>query len=425
MQDAITVDDAAPARSASAQLTHAPVVIEVRNLSKTFRIPEQKIDTLKERMLHPRHGTAYRELHALRDVSFDVRKGEFFGIVGRNGSGKSTLLKLLASIYRADSGRVRMAGRMAPFIELGVGFNPDLTARENVALNGVLFGLSRREATRRLDAVLDFGELRDFVDLKVKNYSSGMMVRLAFSIMVQADADIMLIDEVLAVGDASFGQKCMDVFYERRREGKTIVLVTHDMGTVQAMCHRAMVIHDGEIQYVGEPEQTAMRYFRLNFAGIVPEELGEEGKPPPDRPATLERNARLIHARLLDDQGKPQANIEQGAPIVVDVLLEAAHQLLDPVFVIHIRNVDGQVVSAFTRTLPERIDRGQRIGLRGEIENLLVPGSYSLECWIRQDRQSGDMALQSMKLVQFVVFGTTPRHGMVTLRSSLEPVVEP
>src|SRR5581483_8597343 len=190
------------------------VVIEARGVSKTFRIPEQKLDTLKERALHPARQTAYRELHALRDVSFEVRQGEFFGIVGRNGSGKSTLLKIMASIYRADAGRMRMAGRVAPFIELGVGFNPELTARENCVLNGVLMGLSRREAGRRIDAVLDFAELREFSDLKVKNYSSGMMVRLAFSIMVQADADIMLIDEVLAVGDASFNQKCMDVFYE-------------------------------------------------------------------------------------------------------------------------------------------------------------------------------------------------------------------
>jgi ABC-2 type transport system ATP-binding protein len=427
MQDAITVEEGvAPDTPLSGrQLARAPVVIEARGVSKTFRIPEQKVDTIKERVLHPRSRPSYRELRALRDVSFEVHKGEFFGIVGRNGSGKSTLLKILASIYRTDAGRVRMAGRMAPFIELGVGFNPELTARENVALNGVLFGLSRREAAKRLDAVLDFGELREFVDLKIKNYSSGMMIRLAFAIMVQADADIMLIDEVLAVGDASFAQKCMDVFYERRRAGRTIVLVTHDMGTVQSMCHRAMVIQDGEVQYVGEPEQTAMRYFRLNFAGIVPEELGEEGKPPPERPVALDRHARLVHARLLDEAGTPQANIEQGTPLVVDALFETTRELLDPIFVVHVRNVDGLVISAFTRTLQERVGEGRRIRLRGEIENLLVPGTYSLECWIRQDRQSGDMALQSMKLLQFVVFGTAPRHGIVSLRTDIEPVLEP
>src|SRR5207248_2346562 len=203
-------------------------------------------DSFKERATHPFTRIHYRRLEALRSISFEIHQGEFFGIVGRNGSGKSTLLKILASIYRADAGRVRMAGRLAPFIELGVGFNPELTARENVVLNGVLMGLTRREAVRRLDSMIDFAELQEFTDLKLKNYSSGMMVRLAFAVMVQADADIMLIDEVLAVGDAAFAQKCMDVFRARRLAGKTVVLVTHDMATVQSLRDRALLIHDGQ-----------------------------------------------------------------------------------------------------------------------------------------------------------------------------------
>ena len=167
--------------------------IEVRDLSKSFRIPHYRVDSLKERMLHPFGQGGYDELQALRDVSFDVERGEFFGVVGRNGSGKSTLLKVLASIYRASGGRIRMAGTVAPFIELGVGFNMDLTARENIVLNGVMMGLSRREAAGRMDAVLDFAELHDYVELKLKNYSSGMLVRLAFSVMLQAETDILLI----------------------------------------------------------------------------------------------------------------------------------------------------------------------------------------------------------------------------------------
>src|SRR2546423_1018666 len=246
-------------RLADVDFSSSPAAIEVRGLRKSFRIPTHRIDSLKERALHPFTAREYRTLEALKDISFEVSQGEFFGIVGRNGSGKSTLLKILASIYKPDAGRVRIAGRVAPFIELGVGFNPEMTARENVALNGVLFGLTRRESSRMFDAVLDFAELREFTELKIKNYSSGMMVRLAFAIMVQADADVMLIDEVLAVGDAAFGQKCMEVFYERRAAGKTIVLVTHDMATVQALCHRAMVIHDGAVKYDGEAEETAMR----------------------------------------------------------------------------------------------------------------------------------------------------------------------
>jgi ABC-2 type transport system ATP-binding protein len=400
----------------------APLAVEVRHLDKRFRIPEQRVDTLKERIVNPFAKRDYRELHVLKDVSFDVRRGEFFGIVGRNGSGKSTLLKILASVYRPDAGRVRIAGRVAPFIELGVGFNPEMTARENTLLNGVLFGLSRRRAARMLDAVMDFAELQDFRHLKIKNYSSGMMVRLAFAIMVQADADVMLIDEVLAVGDAAFGQKCMDVFYERRAAGKTIVFVTHDMSTVQSLCHRAIVIHDGDIQYEGEPEQTAARYYQLNFGGAPPE-LGEPDKPAPDLPPTLDLNARLLYARLLGRDGKPLANLEQGEPIVLDAAIEAARDLSDPLLVFHVRNVDGVVVFAFQRTVSS-VATGRRVRLDGVIENRLVPGSYSLECWIRQDRQTGDMALQPMRLLKFVVYGTAPRHGLVTMHADLEPVVE-
>ena len=402
-----------------------PVVIEISHLHKTFQIPEQKVDTLKERLSHPFSPQPYRELRALKDVSLEVHKGEFFGIVGRNGSGKSTLLKILASIYRADSGRVRMAGRMAPFIELGVGFNPELTARANSALNCVLMGLGRREARRRLDAILDFGDLWDFADLKVKNYSSGMMVRLAFSIMIQADADIMLIDEVLAVGDAAFSQKCMDVFHERKNAGATIVLVTHDMATVQSMCHRAMVINDGEVGYVGEPEDAALHYYRLNFAGPPTEADSEPRAVVESDEATVQINGRLVHAQLVDEQGEPSQNVEQGAPIILDIVLEAARDLLDPVFRIHVVNEDGLVVFGFERMLKERIAAGQKVHIGGRIENLLVPGRYTLDGWIRQDHQLGDMAVQGLRLMHFVVYGTADRHGVVRMPGEIQPTSLP
>ena len=246
--------------------TEAPVIIEARDVQKSFRIPVHRIDSFKERVVHPFARPDYRVLEALRKVSFDVRRGEFFGIVGRNGSGKSTLLKILASIYRADGGSIRMAGMPAPFIELGVGFNLELSARENVVLNGVMMGLSQREARQRLDSVLDFAELEEFVDLKLKNYSSGMLVRLAFSVMIEAEADILLIDEVLAVGDAAFRQKCRDVFRQMRDSDRTVVLVTHDMTAVQSYCHRAMLLDEGEIRHIGDPEETGRQYMRMNFA---------------------------------------------------------------------------------------------------------------------------------------------------------------
>ena len=415
MPDLTTVDEMTQP-PAEAPSTAGPVVVEVRDLFKTFRVPEQRMDSFKERAIHPLTRPEYREHNVLRGVSFDVHKGEFFGIVGRNGSGKSSLLKILASIYRADAGRVRTAGRMAPFIELGVGFNPELTARENVVLNGVLMGLTRREAMRRLDAVIEFAELQEFVDLKIKNYSSGMMVRLAFAIMVQADAEIMLIDEVLAVGDAAFAQKCMDVFHEKRRSGTTIVLVTHDMATVQSLCHRAMLIHDGEIRYIGDPESTAMRYLRLNFA--APAQSGAADN------VVLDLNARVLHARLCGASGEPAEAFEQGAPIHLDLLMEAARDLDTPVFVVHVVNDDGVVVFGFTRTLRELVRDGGRIRMAGELENRLVPGRYFLDLWIRRDRSGGDMALQPMRLLSFLVYGTAPRHGLVSLRADVEPVLE-
>ena len=242
-----------------------PLAIEVRDLHKAFRIPTQRMSTIKERVASGFRTHEYRILQALAGISFDVEAGEFFGIVGRNGSGKSTLLKLLASIYRADSGSIRIAGRLAPFIELGVGFNPELTARENVTLNGVLMGLSPREATRRFDEVLEFAELGEFADLKLKNYSSGMLVRLGFSLMVQVDADVLLIDEVLAVGDASFQLKCLDAFARLHEQGKTIVLVTHDTSVVQRHCDRALMIEHGEIEISGEPGDVSRRYLEVNF----------------------------------------------------------------------------------------------------------------------------------------------------------------
>jgi ABC-2 type transport system ATP-binding protein len=392
----------------------SPVVIEARAVEKTFRIPVHRVDTFKERALHPLSGSEYRELRALRGISFDVRRGEFFGIVGRNGSGKSTLLKIMASIYRADAGRVRMAGRLAPFIELGVGFNQELTSRENVVLNGVMMGLTRREAQRRLDAVLEFAELREFADLKLKNYSSGMLVRLAFAVMAEADADIMLVDEVLAVGDASFAQKCMDVFREKRRAGRTVVLVTHDMSTVQGFCDRAMLIHDGELGYLGDPEETALRYYRLNF-GTANGPLDGAGVP--------DVNVRVLEARLENERGERVDNVEQGRAIGLNVLFEARHDLEGPVFGFHFLDADGNTVFGFNRSLTadsDRIAAGQRVRIAGTIENPLLPGRYFVSCWISRNRTQGDLALHVVRLLDFVVYGTRPGPGNVSVRADVE-----
>ena len=256
--------------------TSGPPPIVAESVSKTFCVPQERTDTLKERALHPMRRTRQETFKALEDITFDVRKGEFFGIAGRNGSGKSTLLKCLAGIYGVDSGRIWMNGRLSPFIELGVGFNPDLAARDNVILNGIMMGLSPREARARYDAVIDFAELSEFEELKLKNYSSGMHVRLAFSVAIQVDADILLVDEVLAVGDAAFQQKCYDVFHRMRDEGRTIVFVTHDMGSLNRFCHRALLLERGSMIHLGEPHEVADRYLEINF-GRDPEAAGGDG----------------------------------------------------------------------------------------------------------------------------------------------------
>ncbi len=395
-----------------------PVAIEVRGVEKTFRIPVNRVDSLKERVTHFGRGGEVNELRVLRGIDFDVREGEFFGIVGRNGSGKSTLLKILASIYRADAGRVRMAGRLAPFIELGVGFNPELTSRENVVLNGVLMGLNRRDARARLDQVLDFAELRDYADLKLKNYSSGMMVRLAFAVMVEADADIMLIDEVLAVGDAAFAQKCMDVFRERRAAGRTIVLVTHDMATVQGLCDRAMLIHDGEIRYLGDPEETALRYYRLNFSGTADDAPFQAGGVP-------DVNASPIDAWLEDADGGRIDNVEQGDPLRFNAIFEARHALDVPVFGFHFLNADGETVFGFNQGVePERLEAGERVTISGAVENRLRPGRYSVVCWVSRNRTQGDVALHVLRLLEFVVYGTRQGPGSVEVATDLKAEIE-
>src|SRR5437763_11632622 len=282
-----------------------PSVIVADSVSKTFSIPEERTHTLKERALHPFRKTRHETFTALRDIGFQVAPGEFFGIAGRNGSGKSTLLKCLAGIYGVDRGSIWVDGRLSTFIELGVGFNPDLAARDNVVMNGIMMGLSPREARARYDEVIDFAELREFEELKLKNYSSGMHVRLAFSVAIQVDADILLIDEVLAVGDAAFQQKCFDVFNRMRDEGRTIVFVTHDMGSLNRFCHRALLLERGSTVYIGDPHEVADRYLEINF--------GRQAAPPGDSGSRVgDGEARVVEAWVEDVRGQRCAAVPQG-----------------------------------------------------------------------------------------------------------------
>ena len=235
--------------------------IVVKNLSKSFNIPLEYSNGIKQKIINLFKGIkGYRVFTPLSNISFEIEEGDFFGIVGRNGSGKSTLLKTIAGIYSPDKGSIKVNGSLVPFIELGVGFNPELTGRENVFLNGALLGFSRKEMESMYSEIVDFAELNEFMDEKLKNYSSGMQVRLAFSIAIQAKGAILLLDEVLAVGDEAFQRKCFNYFAELKREKKTVVLVTHDMDTVQRFCNKAIMIDKGRVIIDGNPSKVAQEY---------------------------------------------------------------------------------------------------------------------------------------------------------------------
>lgn len=236
--------------------------IEVREITKAFRIPHERRDTVREHFLHPRRRTTYEANTVLRDVSFSIRKGERFGVVGRNGSGKTTLLKTIAGIYRANSGTVIVNGMLSPFIELGVGFNVELSARDNVLINGTLLGLSRRDLEERFDEIIAFAELERHVDQRLKNYSSGMQVRLAYSVAIQVPFDILLVDEVLAVGDAKFQQKCARTFDDFQEAGKTLLLVSHSPTAIRDYCDRAILLEDGAIVSIGPAAEVVDLYYQ-------------------------------------------------------------------------------------------------------------------------------------------------------------------
>jgi homopolymeric O-antigen transport system ATP-binding protein len=360
--------------------------IEVRGVTKRFRIPMDRSSTLKYRVTHPVSTAHYRELLAVDDVSFDVPEGEFLGIIGSNGSGKSTLLKILAGIYRATRGTVVLNGAVSPFLELGVGFNPELTARENVLVNGAILGLSRPELLRRMDGILRFSELEDFADQKLKNFSSGMQVRLAFTVAIQADAAILLMDEVLAVGDARFQAKCFDVFARYKREGRTVVLVTHDLSGVDMHCDRAILLDHGRIAAEGPARDVTAIYRRRSG-----EEVGEDVAESVAARATVEPPTRwgtgVVRFRdvvLEGGTGDLGHHFETGAPLRLHLELEARDPVDDLAVGFSVHRPNGELVSG-TNTQLERLTvpalrPGDRLCLTFAVERLpLLDGVYRLD----------------------------------------------
>ncbi|CYV13878.1 ABC transporter ATP-binding protein [Streptococcus suis] len=250
-------------------MTEKKLAVKVEHVSKFFKLPTESTQSLRTALVNRFKGIkGYKEQHVLKDINFEVEEGDFFGIVGRNGSGKSTLLKIISQIYVPEKGRVTVNGKLVSFIELGVGFNPELTGKENVYLNGAMLGFTTQEIDAMYDDIVDFAELHEFMNQKLKNYSSGMQVRLAFSVAIKAQGDILILDEVLAVGDEAFQRKCNDYFLERKKSGKTTILVTHDMGAVKKYCNKAVLIENGLVKAYGEPFEVANQYSVDNVQAV-------------------------------------------------------------------------------------------------------------------------------------------------------------
>lgn len=289
------------------------LAIKVDNLRKTFKIPHERISTLRGAFINVFKNKTYEEFEALDKVSFEVKKGEFVGIIGRNGSGKSTLLKLLAGIYKPDAGEVRINGLISPFLELGIGFQPELSGRDNIYLNATVLGLTKKQIDDRFDDIVDFSELRRFIDQKIKNYSSGMQVRLAFSVAIHANRDILLMDEVLAVGDINFQRKCFEVFFKYRDQGKTILLVTHDVGQVQQYCDRAILLRYGRVAVIGSPEKIVTEYISQNIEDAKKKNnkiksAGEELPKATQRETPVE----ITGVEFIDENGKEKEIFQTG-----------------------------------------------------------------------------------------------------------------
>ncbi len=344
-------------------------VIKVSNISKTFKLPHEKNSSIKSAAVNfYKRNKNFETQRVLKSISFEVKEGEFFGIVGRNGSGKSTLLKLLAGIYTPTSGSIEINGKLTPFIELGVGFNMELTGRENVFLNGALLGFNRKDMNAMYSDIVSFAELERFMDQKLKNYSSGMQVRLAFSIAIRAKSEILLLDEVLAVGDANFQRKCFDVFKRIKEEGRTVILVTHDMSTVQNYCTNALLLDKGKIVSIGDTVKVTKQYNDLNI-----EELEKRGAQ--NDLSSIGNKARIIGV-WLEKRGERTTTLLPEDKINVKIKYITNEDLTHPVIGITLKDQVGRPIFAIN-TKANNIRTGTQVKGQTYIANFIIDNIYS------------------------------------------------
>lgn len=376
-------------------------VIQVNNLSKKFRIQNGKYTTLKEKLIF--WGKSKQEEHwALKNVSLHIHKGETIGLMGRNGSGKSTLLKILSKILFPSSGNMSISGRVSSLLELGAGFHPDFTGLENIYMNASILGLSKREIDSKLKEIIEFSELHEYIDRPVRIYSSGMYMRLAFSIAISVDPDILLIDEVLAVGDTAFQNKCMNKIKELKGQGITIVIVTHDNGVIEKLCDKAVWLHQGELVEIGRPKDVINKYLvalsDMENARLQQEDQASDRQSEIEVPSVSEhqstenrwgnRHIEITSLRLLDPNGQPRKSFSCGSPLEIEIAYRVNKENEDVVFGIGMFTPDN-ICCYGTNTY---IDKWEMTGLGQEgkvycrIEKLsLVPGEYLLDVAIHKD----------------------------------------
>jgi ABC-type polysaccharide/polyol phosphate transport system ATPase subunit len=407
-------------RSSNGGAPSRELAISVRGLTKTFHLPPPHPGTLGARLIHPVRQFRRDPLTALDDVSFDVVQGEFFGITGGNGSGKTTLLQILANVYKADAGRVLVAPRVASIISLGVGFHQELPARPNVIAVAELLGVPHDVARRRVDDVIAFAELERFVDLKLRNYSSGMKVRLAFGTMLLVDADVLLLDEIMAVGDAGFKEKAKHAFDELL-SGKTVVLVTHNMPHLVSFCDRALLLNRGRVELVGDPYDVARRYAELAL-----ETHGEGTDLPPDVvPEPLpEPRAEIVDLWIADRAGEPTLSLPARQKIRLRAGVVASAPIREPGLRFEIRRRGAaRMFAPPTLSLGEEgktLRAGGRLEVETTIENKLAPGAYTAVCTVTTTRDGRERSVSPARTTDFVVVaGTSQAQGVVDLEHSV------
>lgn len=390
------------------------VAIKVNHVSKSFKLPHDRATSIKGNLINvlkKRHG--YELQHALHDIDFEVKEGEFFGIVGKNGGGKSTLLKIISGIYTPTKGNVETSGKLTPFIELGVGFNPELTGRENVFLNGALLGFNRSEMEAMYDDIVEFAELTRFMDQKLKNYSSGMQVRLAFSIAIRAESDILVMDEVLAVGDAAFQKKCFDIFRELKKQKRTIILVTHDMANVEKFCDRVLVIDKGKQLGIVTPSEASTLYARLN----VNENLVQKDAEGNERIGTGEV---MVEKVRFSSNGKPTKVLTTGAEFTLHLKLrrkaEGGNKLVN--YGLAFYDSDDRVIAG-PNNLQQAIN-SSTTEVTFTVSSLpLAPGEYKLTTAL-YDENMEVMDLIDKKEV-FSVISDHQVHGLIDMEGTWKP----